>query len=290
MKRNLLLFFIPLVLSSCSRWIAPPFTNVNNMLQVEKGMTAQQVDQVLGIKPYNMLHRNDSTAIFEYHYRLIDRDINNISNYKKFIHLEQSQTGGKNWYTKPSKFYILYENDKLSTLITENGLENSDYLLLKNNNLILVSQSDLVDFKLWENASYLHKIENTQKLKAQNKIHHAILYSANIPYGIIGLKYAVGGIIGGYASGAFSADWGKFSYITGGFVVRASSVVNIYLGAGVGPYYYYYDYYDEEEFYMDSFVMEAGTLLYIKQLSIDMGLGLNIEEGVYTKFGLGFNF
>jgi hypothetical protein len=291
MKQRFLLLFLPLCLGSCSRWIAPPYTSVDKMLNLEKGMNPNQVNETLGIKPYNILHRNDSTAVLEFYYRLKDRDLNNITNYNDFIHQERSQVGGKNWYTKPSKFYLLYEHDRLSTLITENGLENSDYLLLKNNNLMLVSQSDLVDFKLWEDATYLHRIDDTQKMKAKKNIRHSILYAAKIPYGAIGLKYVVGGKIGGYVSGALSPDWGIFTFITGGPVLRASSVFNIYLGAGVGPYYYEDDDYGyEEELYMDSFVIEAGTLLYLKMISLDLGAGVNFDQGLYVNFGLGINF
>lgn len=292
MKRFLYLLLIPLILSSCATYIAPTYTSVDKMLQIEKGMSSDKVDETLGIKPYNMLHRNDSTSVFEYHYRLKDRDVNNISNYKKFIHLEQSQTGGKNWFTKPSKFYVLYEDNRFSTLITENGLENSDYLLLKNNNLMLVSQSDLVEFDLWEDASYLHRIDNTSKLKATKTIKRNILYSMYLPYGAIGLKYAVGGKIGGYASAGISIDHGVFSYITGGFIFRTSAKTNIYFGGGVGPYIYtddnYWVYY--EYLYLDSFVLEAGALFNVKWFSLDTGLGYNIDEGVFGKLGFGINF
>jgi hypothetical protein len=290
-QRFLFLFlFLPLIFGSCSRWIAPPYTSVDKMLRLEKGMNPNQVNETLGIKPYNILHRNDSTAVLEFHYRLKDRDLNNITNYADFIHQEKSQVGGKNWFTKPSKFYLLYEGNTLSTLITENGLENSDYLLLKNNNLMLVSQSDLVDFKLWEDATYLHRIDDTQQLKAKKNIRHSIVYAAKIPYGAIGLKYAVGGKFGGYVSGAFSPDWGTVTYLTGGPLMKASPVINIYLGAGVGPVYYYDYYYGYDEFYMDSFVIEAGTLLYLKMISLDLGAGINFEEGLYINVGLGINF
>jgi hypothetical protein len=163
-------------------------------------------------------------------------------------------------------------------------LENSDFLLLKNNNLMLVSQSDFVDFKLWENATYLHKIGNTQKLKAQKTLTHSILYIANLPYGAVGFKYAVGGKIGGYVSGAFSMKWYNLTYLTGGFLGSVSSKVNLYLGAGVGPYI------SPEKFWLEAFVLETGTLLYLNRVSLDFGLGINFEESLYGKIGFGFNF
>ena len=273
--------------TSCATWVAPSYTSVDKMLRVEKGMTPEQVDETLGVKPYNMLHRNDSTALFEYHYRIKDRDINNISDPNEFMHTEESQKVGEPWYTNPSKFYVLFEQDRFATLITETGLKNSDYLLLRNNNLFLVSQSDLVELDLWKDATHLHKIIKTPKTR--QKIKHYILYSAYIPYGSIGLKYAVGGKMGGYLSAAYSSDLEELSYITGGVFFKTVPWLNVYLGAGVGPSKNHsHDYY----YALDSFVLEAGTLLNFKRISFDLGIGIGYNSGmtVYGKRGIGVNF
>jgi len=288
------LLLIPLFMGSCSKWIAPPYTSVDKMLGIEKGMTMDQVDAGLGIKPYNIIHRNDSTAIFEYHYRLKDRDLNNITNFNKFIHLEPSQTGGNDWFDKPSKFYVLYKDNKFSTLLTENGLNHSDYLLLKNNNLMLVSQKDLVDFEIWEDATYLHKIENTQKLKANSSGKHNILYSGIIPWAPFGFKYAYMGKVGGYVSAAsdFYAIDGLL-YITAGFTFRLSPKLNLYLGGGIGPEGIYEDYYHEDYFVeTESPVFEAGTILQFGHFSLDIGGGVSLFDFEYSfgRFGLGYNF
>jgi len=292
MKPKLILFLIPLILGACSKWVAPPYTSVDNMLRLEQNMNQQRINSTLGITPYNVLHRNEETAILEYHYRLKDREMNNISNFDEFVHEEVSQTGGQPWYDKPSKFYLLLENNRLSSLITENGLENSDFLLLKNNNLLLVSRSDLVNFKLWEDASYLHQINNTTKLKAKNTVRQSITTMSNLPYGLLGVKYALVGKFGGYVSPTFSTKHG-LTYLTGGFLFKTNDMANIYVGAGVGPYEYNYSYGNRSYEGVDGFesaVIEAGTLLFINKFSLDLGLGLNLEESVYAKIGLGINF
>lgn len=286
--------------TSCATWVAPSYTSVDKMLRVEKGMTPEQVDETLGVKPYNMLHRNDSTALFEYHYRIKDRDINNISDPNEFMHTEESQKVGEPWYTNPSKFYVLFEQDRFATLITETGLKNSDYLLLRNNNLFLVSQSDLVDLDLWKNAAYLHKTDKTSrspktrlaKSYTPKRIKHYILYSAYIPYGAIGLKYAVGGKVGGYVSAAYSFDYKfqKITYITGGLFLKISPEMNVYLGGGLGPYKWEYHYSHYEYIALDAFVLEAGTLLNFKSITFDLGIGYNFGMTVYGKLGIGVNF
>lgn len=292
MKSKMFFILLLMILGACSKWVAPPYTSVENMLQLEQNMNQQRVNQTLGITPYNILHRNEETTILEYHYRLKDREVNNISNFDDFIHEEVSQTGGEAWYDKPSKFYLLLENNRLSSLITENGLENSDFLLLKNNNLLLVSRSELVKFKLWEDASYLHQIDNTTRLKAKNSLKHSITTMTNLPYGLLGVKYAFMGKFGGYASTTLSPEDG-FTYLTGGFLYKTNEKASFYIGAGVGPdqYTYYYSNYVEEVLRgLKSPVIEAGTLLFLNKFSLDLGLGVNTQESVYAKIGLGINF
>jgi hypothetical protein len=72
--------------------------------------------------------------------------------------------------------------------------------------------------------------------------------------------------------------------LTGGFLGSVSSKVNLYLGAGVGPYI------SPEKFWLEAFVLETGTLLYLNRVSLDFGLGINFEESLYGKIGFGFNF
>ncbi|MDD4150834.1 MAG: hypothetical protein PHE33_12485 [Bacteroidales bacterium] len=160
---------------------------------------------------------------------------------------------------------------------------------------MLVSQSDLIEFDLWESASYLHKIDVTAKSNKTKVIKHNILYSMNFPYGIIGLKYAVGGKLGGYVSSAYSIDYTKFTYLTGGILIRISSNMKLCAGTGLGPKSNYYNnyYYGNGYKYIDgirSFVFESSVIYNLKKFSLDAGLGYNLNEGLYSKIGFGINF
>lgn len=305
MNKYLLILLTSLILGSCATLIEPPYTSVDKMLKLEKGMNSANVEKILGVKPYNILHNNDSTSIFEYHYRLKERDVSvNLNNSVDYMHVEESQIGGKERYTKPSVFYLLYKQGEFTTIITDNGLKNADYLLLNNNNLILVTQSDLIKLNLLNNTSVIHKINKLPKSNAT--FRHSILYSAYIPYGALGLKYIASKKVGGYISGGFSINNANISYLTAGITFRAFKNIDFYFGGGLGSYMgsrtYTYTYMNDwgnlEEGYrtvdyfrpLDSFVIESGTSIYIKRFVIDLGFGRNSHSGIYSKIGFGINF
>jgi hypothetical protein len=157
---------------------------------------------------------------------------------------------------------------------------------------MLVSQSELVAFDLWEDASYLHKIDNTLKLNADNSGKHNLLYTANIPWAPFGLKYAYMGKFGGYA--AFATDFYAIegtSFITGGFTAKVTPKLNGYLGGGIALIEdYYYDYYEEyDESYITG-LMEAGVIAQFGRFSMDIGVGLDFDDYVFGKLGFGINF
>lgn len=283
MKNKIVFLGVLILLSSCGRWIGPSYTSVNKMLSLEKGMTTSKVDEVLGIKPYNILHKNDSNALFEYHYRLKERDMTKYAEYDPYFQPNLLQTEDATWYSKPSKFFVLFENEKFSSLVTESGLKNAEYLLLKNNNLILVSESDLIDFKLTDDITFVHKTENFKKPKFNKSIKQRVLYSAYIPYGLLGLKYAVSGKIGGYVSSAHDGD--VLRYFTFGLIAKASKNLGIYAGTGVAPYTVsiaslYYSHNDR----LYSTAIETGLLWDIKRFTLEAGVGYTFKPYDYPLY------
>ncbi|MFA8300935.1 MAG: hypothetical protein ACEPOV_12280 [Hyphomicrobiales bacterium] len=272
-------------------------------------MSPEEVNTTLGIKPYNLLHRNDSTSLFVYNYKLKNREVDNIGNFNNYIHREKSQTEGDDWFVSPSKFYVLYEKERLSTLITQNGLENAEYLLLKNNNLFLVSQSDSINLDLIEGGLYLHRLDKSERFrnrKAVNKkvrtpFKNRIMYSLYYPYGYLGLKYTFGKSFGAYLS--FGAD-DEINYITVGAYKNLTPSIGLYLGVGAGPteqelYGYSYNHitYDSYSFSrgiqvngLNAFVFEGGVLYDYKFISLDAGIGINESLGLFGKLGLGIKF
>ena len=121
-------------------------------------------------------------------------------------------------------------------------------------------------------------------------LRHYILFSANFPYGEVGLKYGITyKWIGIAAAAAVSVEWGEFSYVIGDILFETSPYNLLYVGAGVGPYIDTWDMY--EAFYMDDFILEAGTFVLFGPVTLDAGIGFNLYmEEMYYKLGLGVNF
>ncbi len=289
MKR-LFLLLIPLFLGACSKWVAAPYTSIDRMLSLEKGMSQAEVDTTLGIPPYNLLYRNDSALILEYQYRLIEREVKGIYNKKTYVHEERSQLGGNPIFTSPSRFYLLFDKDGYLSLTTERGLEHSDYLMLKNHDLRIIPQEKIPYFKDKEEVVYMQMIETPANRKSN--LRYTLLAKASYPYGLTGLKFAVGGKVGVYASGNFDFDWYQISYVTGGLFLRISSFADVYAGGGVGPYIFIDDFwtYDNEYLYTDAMVVEGGVLLHFGMFSLDLGGGYNMEDNAFGNFGVGINF
>ncbi len=127
-----------------------------------------------------------------------------------------------------------------------------------------------------------------------------LLYSSNLPHGVIGAKLAIAKVGGAYISMKYSAEQKTWSYLTGGFMVRASKIAHVYVGSGVGPQFIPYDgpmfnYYgpkwDTRPTFkgLSSFVLEAGYLLHLGPVTLDLGAGMNYKENLFGKVGLGVN-
>ncbi|MEA3496690.1 MAG: hypothetical protein U9R42_11715 [Bacteroidota bacterium] len=277
MKKKLLFLIIPLFFSSCSKWVVPNYTSVDKMINVEKGMDPQMVEETLGVQPYNILFKNDSIAIFEYNYRLKLREQNSFFQLKNSIHGKQSQKGGKSYFAEPSKFYILYQNNQFSTLVSTSSFVKSEYLLLKDKSLMLASHSDMITFGLGEDASYIHKIDRVHKEFLKKEKNNAFFFSPSLPYGFLGFKYAYLGNFGGYISA--STDLGIIDdvfYLTVGATSKMSQKINLYYGAGF-------------ELGWGELILETGVIYKTKTMAYDFGFGLDIDDPSYSflKIGIG---
>jgi hypothetical protein len=139
--------------------------------------------------------------------------------------------------------------------------------------------------------------EATNRLKAESNFHHYILYSANFPFGTLGLKYAVSyKRIGIYASGNYSAEYKQFTYATGGVFVGIGEHLRIYAGGGAGPFWYW----DSQHTYKTvkgifDRTAEAGIMVRLGNATLDARIGTSdidakIGHGTYLGFGAGVNF
>jgi len=144
MKRNFVfLVGLSIVLSGCSNWIAPEYTDVSKLSHLKIGMSIDEVNSILGILPYDLYFNqgnNDIVAI--YNYRKLER-VQKVNDSWYFIHSEASQRSGKLIYKDPSFCYIYFKNDKLKSLTTELGKKKGEIILVKNNNITVLNRSDI---------------------------------------------------------------------------------------------------------------------------------------------------
>lgn len=135
------------VLSSCSYWIAPSYTNVEKITKIKPGMTIDQVNSTLGISPYNIYHiQDDGGSILTYTYRIKNRRMIVPARMKKQMEVrasEEAQTTGAPWYDGEEHIiYVLFKDQKVKSLISDEGLKKSEYLLLKDNNLRIITKKE----------------------------------------------------------------------------------------------------------------------------------------------------
>lgn len=137
--------FLFILISSCSHKILPYYTNVDNILLLKEGMTHSQVNDKLRIGPYDILFLEDSVSIYEYDYRIKNRNMKIGSS--KDMNEQQSQTKGILWYEDPSKLYVKFFNDRMESYITLSGLKDGEFLLLDKNNIKVINEDDLNDLE-----------------------------------------------------------------------------------------------------------------------------------------------
>lgn len=160
-KKSLVFSFVILFLASCTYHIAPPYTSVSELIKVRKGMTLNKVNEVLGIQPYDIYTiQDDGSTVLVYNYRIKDRKMSISGDPAKATKTERGQKEGIDWYGEASRVYILFEDDKVASLISDHGREDAELLMLVNNNLQLISKEDLVSLSYNQNYNDLLIMKN----------------------------------------------------------------------------------------------------------------------------------
>jgi hypothetical protein len=138
------LIIITIILfSACSRWIAPPYTNVDKLSEVQIGMNLASVNDVLGIEPYDIYFKGDNSFIVIYNYRVKDRNMTLSGNAGNSVHSEFSQTAGSEWYGESYFSYIYFQDGFIKSIVTDRGKIKSEDILVKNNNIYLIQKDRL---------------------------------------------------------------------------------------------------------------------------------------------------
>ncbi len=131
-------------LSSCNSWIGAPYTSPLKIIEVEKDMSIKEVNNALGVPAYNVLHLNSKgSTLLSYKYRKQFR--RKIVYSDEQMHNEESQKSGSVWYKNPSNLYVFFHNDKMRSLVTDAGFNDSEALMIDNNAIQAISK-DNIDF------------------------------------------------------------------------------------------------------------------------------------------------
>jgi hypothetical protein len=144
-----------LILESCANknfLIAPTFTNVKKISTLQLGQSLNEVNQVLGIYPYDVMTLSEGDLICQYKYRIMERKIP-ISNKNEFHRFSESdslslsselaQTYGKVFYTDWKDLYVSFKGGKLVSYTSTSGLERANYIMLVNGTIKLLKEKPL---------------------------------------------------------------------------------------------------------------------------------------------------
>jgi len=144
MKKFLFLCFAASMLTSCAVMVAPPYTKVESIVRINPGMTASEVASTLGIPPFEIYHMaGDGSTIHMYYYKLKERKNKGCSLFMKgFYAKEENLTVGGSYYTKEQRLYVLFQNGKVSSLVTDAGRDDSENLLVQNNTIQFISKTN----------------------------------------------------------------------------------------------------------------------------------------------------
>ena len=149
MKKLILISFVTVLFSSCAQyWTAPYFTSVEKMIQLKKGMEMDKVNATLGVEPYDLyVVQEEGISVAKYYYRTKKRRMKLSGGFRQAetqkLGSEDGQTAGKDWYDKDEKkVFVLFEDGKMLSLLTEKGRADGELLLMVNNNLRYITKKE----------------------------------------------------------------------------------------------------------------------------------------------------
>lgn len=145
-----------IVFTSCStmKWQAPAFTNVEKLSKVTKGMSLNELNNTLGVQPYNIYNmQEDGATILVYNYRTQIRNVKVPKDTEKRIGYifgsEASQTEGDKWYEDGWKTaYVFLEDGEVSSILTDAGRQDAAFLQITQNNIQEIAKEKVTDYKL----------------------------------------------------------------------------------------------------------------------------------------------
>jgi hypothetical protein len=152
MTKKLLFSFLvatAILFTSCAKRIAAPYSTVEKIVKVTPGMSAADVSSTLGIPPYDVYHMaGDGSTVLVYYYKLKQRKNTGCGILEKwgfddpFYSKEENLSVGSSYYVQESKLWVLLQNGKVTSLLTEAGREDSEDLIVSNNTIQFVSKTN----------------------------------------------------------------------------------------------------------------------------------------------------
>ncbi len=141
--RNLCMGLMLMTAFSCSRYIAPPFTDVVKVSQLKPNMKVKQVIDLLGIEPYDIYQMQETGAqMLSFNYRLKKRimyqyNTINFLEVQRLTSNEESQKAGDLYYDKNYQtVYAMFNKDgDLLSYLTTSGANNRGELIVIGNSI-----------------------------------------------------------------------------------------------------------------------------------------------------------
>jgi len=148
MRKLLLSISLIALMMSCSTQLikttAPFYTNIERVAQLHNGMSLEQIIANLGIEPFDVYHiQEDGSTVVIFNYRTKERIYKHRAKDKEARSNEASQTVGNVYYQTPGKLYLLLTNNKLVSLVSDNGRAQSSYLLVKKNTIQFINKEQI---------------------------------------------------------------------------------------------------------------------------------------------------
>lgn len=166
MRKLLSLALFTLIVSACSSSyvILPQFTDVESILHLQKGMSIATVNDTLKAKPFDVITSSaEGNLVVQYQYRHPYR----IFLYKKDQDLlgKAAQASGYKINMEVSQLFVSFNNGRLTSYISSNGLKNGERILLTGNNLSIINVENLSSLKQTSNNDIMVLDENNELTK-----------------------------------------------------------------------------------------------------------------------------
>ncbi len=153
-----------------------PFTDVDKIMMLKPGMTVEQVRSTLGIDPHNIYHLSEENSLLlSFSYRLKERRMKietlNTDEIARRTTDEASQTEGEVRYNKrnPKVAFVLFKEEKMVSIITTDGNNESERIMIKSNNLSLIQKDNITDYDVVETVEVTGERSTTKRRQRRNK-------------------------------------------------------------------------------------------------------------------------